>query len=206
MEERLLEDKLFNKLEYDIMENLENKKIAVLVDHGFEEVEFTQPINALKEAGAEVIVVSPQEGKVKAWDKKDWGNEYDVDKLISECSADDFDGLLLPGGVMNPDNLRANDKAVNFVKDFFAQAKPIAAICHGPWTLIETGALEGRTMTSYPSIKTDLINAGVNWVDEEVVVDSGLVTSRKPDDLDAFCDKMIEEFAEGVHEDQNTLR
>ncbi len=184
---------------------LKNRKVAILVSNGFEESEFTEPKKALQKAGAKVHVVSPIEGKVKAWNKKDWGNEYEVDIPLNQANADDYDALLLPGGVMNPDNLRADQNAVNFVKKFFEKGKPIAAICHGPWTLIETGALEGRTMTSYPSIKTDLINAGVNWVDKEVVVDAGLVTSRKPDDLPAFNRKMIEEFREGVHEEQKTL-
>lgn len=183
---------------------LENRKVAILVSHGFEESEFTEPKKALQEAGANVHVISPIEGKVKAWNKKDWGKEYDVDVPLNQANADDYDALLLPGGVMNPDKLRADVKAVNFVKSFLDQGKPIAAICHGPWTLIETGALKGRTMTSYPSIKTDLINAGVNWVDKEVVVDAGLVTSRKPDDLPAFNRKMLEEFREGVHEQQKT--
>jgi protease I len=184
---------------------LKNRKVAILVANGFEEVEFTEPKKALEEAGATVHVISPVEGKVKAWAKKDWGNEYAVDNKLNEANAEDYDALLLPGGVMNPDNLRAEEKAVNFTKKFFEKGKPIAAICHGPWILIETGALPGRTLTSYPSIKTDLINAGVNWVDQEVVVDSGLVTSRNPDDIPAFIDKMLEEFREGVHEDQKTL-
>ena len=184
---------------------LKDRKIAILVANGFEEVEFTEPKKALEEAGATVHVISPVEGQVKAWDKKNWGKEYKVDKQLKEANAEDYDALLLPGGVMNPDNLRVEEKAVEFTKHFFEEGKPIAAICHGPWLLIETGALQGRTMTSYPSIKTDLINAGVNWVDKEVVVDSGLVTSRKPDDLPAFNRKMLEEFKEGVHEEQKTL-
>lgn len=184
---------------------LDNRRVAILVSNGFEESEFTEPRKALKEAGAQVDVVSPVEGKVKAWAKKDWGKEYDVDVPLNQANADDYDALLLPGGVMNPDNLRADEKAVNFVKKFFQEGKPIAAICHGPWTLIETGALKGRTLTSYPSIKTDLINAGANWIDEEVVVDSGLVTSRNPGDIPAFNRKMVEEFREGVHEEQKSL-
>lgn len=187
------------------MNILKGKKVAILVANGFEEVEFTKPKEALESQQAEVDVISLKSGKVKAWDMTDWGNEYDVDKTIDEVQASDYNSLLLPGGVLNPDNLRVNEKAVAFVKDFFEAGKPIAAICHGPWTLIETGALEGRTLTSYPSIKTDLINAGANWLDEEVVVDQGLVTSRKPDDIPAFCKKMIEEFCEGVHEGQITV-
>lgn len=186
-------------------QSLKNKKVAVLVENGFEESEFTKPIEALKNAGATVHVVSPQKNKLKAWANGNWSKEYDVDVVLKDAKADDYNGLVLPGGVMNPDKLRVNKDAVNFVKDFFAQVKPIAAICHGPWLLIETGALEGRKMTSYPSIKTDLVNAGVNWVDEEVVVDEGLTTSRNPDDLPAFCDKMVEEIAEGKHAGQKTL-
>jgi protease I len=184
---------------------LENKKVAILVTDGFEEIEFTEPRKALERAGAEVHVISPKSGKIKAWDHDHWSNEYDVDKTLDEASADDYNALLLPGGVMNPDHLRANDKAVSFTKEFFSKGKPIAAICHGPWTLIETGALEGRTLTSFPSLKTDIRNAGATWVDEEVVVDQGLVTSRNPDDIPAFSRKMVEEFCEGVHEEQKTV-
>lgn len=186
-------------------ELLKDRKVAIVVTNGFEEVEFTEPKQALEKEGATVTVVSPESGKIKAWAKTEWGNEYNVDKTIDEVKADDFDSLLLPGGVMNPDHLRTNKKVVSFVKGFFEAGKPIASICHGPWTLIETGALEGRKMTSYPSIKTDLINAGVNWVDEEVVVDEGLVTSRKPDDIPAFNRKMVEEFRKGKHAGQQTV-
>ncbi len=185
--------------------SLENKKIAILMTDGFEEVEYTKPRKALDDAGADVHVIALKSGKVKAWDTDKWGGEYDVDKTIDSVRADDYDGLLLPGGVLNPDQLRMNEKAVEFVKDFFKQKKPIAAICHGPQILIETGALNGRQVTSYHSIKTDLINAGADWVDEKVVVDEGLTTSRKPDDIPAFIDKMIEEFAEGKHAGQNTV-
>ncbi|HJT73067.1 MAG TPA: type 1 glutamine amidotransferase domain-containing protein [Chitinophaga sp.] len=182
------------------MENkLSNKKVAILVADGFEEVEFTQPLEALQNAGAQVEVVSLKEGQVKAWAKKDWGGEYPVDKTVENANAKDYDALVLPGGVMNPDHLRESQDAVNFVAGFFDDSKPIAAICHGPWTLIETGELKGRRVTSYPSLKTDLTNAGANWVDEEVVVDNGLVTSRNPNDLPAFCKKMVEEISEGVH-------
>ncbi len=185
--------------------NLENKRVAVLVSNGFEEVEFTEPIQALRKAGAEVHVVSPETGSVKAWAKTDWGNEYHVDVHLSEADPQNYTSLLLPGGVMNPDHLRENPVAIEFVKSFFEDGKPVAAICHGPQVLIETGAIAGREMTSYPSIKTDLENAGVTWVDKEVVVDSGLVTSRKPEDIPAFNDKMLEEFEEGVHSGQMTL-
>lgn len=186
-------------------ELLKDRKVAILVANGFEEIEFTAPKKALEREGAVVEVISPENGKVKAWDRTDWGNEYEVDKSLDQANSNDYNSLLLPGGVLNPDNLRVNEKAVNFVKEFFKAGKPIAAICHGPWTLIETGELEGRKMTSYSSIKTDLINAGVNWVDEEVVVDHGLVTSRNPDDIPAFCEKMIEEFCEGKHAGQQTV-
>ena len=181
------------------MRELENKKVAILTENGFEESELTSPKNALEEAGAEVFIVSPQKDSVKAWDKDNWGIELKVDTEIGAASPENYDALLLPGGVMNPDSLRGNEKAVAFTKAFLDAKKPVAAICHGPQTLIETGLLKGRKMTSYSSIKTDLINAGVNWVDREVVVDQGLVTSRSPEDLPAFNSKMIEEFAEGVH-------
>ncbi|MDX2000903.1 MAG: type 1 glutamine amidotransferase domain-containing protein [Chitinophagales bacterium] len=178
---------------------LQHKRIAILVTNGFEEVEFTEPRTQLEEAGAELTVVTPDGEKVRAWNKKDWGGEYEADKALAAVSVDDYDGLVLPGGVMNPDKLRMNQEAVAFVRGFGEKGKPIAAICHGPWILIDAGIAEGRRVTSYPSLKTDLINAGAHWVDEEVVVDNGLVTSRKPDDLPAFCGKMLEEFAEGRH-------
>jgi len=178
---------------------LSNKKVAILVADGFEESEFTKPLEALKDANAQVDVISLHGGKVKAWAEKDWGGEYDVDKTVDQANSKDYDALVLPGGVLNPDQLRVNADAVAFVGGFFDDSKPIAAICHGPWTLIETGELAGRTVTSYPSIKTDLINAGAQWEDKEVVVDNGLVTSRSPKDLPAFCKKMVEEIAEGIH-------
>lgn len=184
-------------------QTLQNKKVAVLVANGFEESEFTEPVKALKNAGAEVTVVSLKSGKVKAWAEKNWGGEYDVDATVDKVSSESFDALVLPGGVMNPDLLRANKDAVEFVKGFSEEAKPIAAICHGPWTLIEAGIAQGRKMTSYHSIKTDLINAGADWTDQEVVTDNGLVTSRSPEDLLAFCAKMIEEIAEGQHLTRN---
>lgn len=179
--------------------DVKGKKVAILTENGFEEVELTSPMNALEAAGVEVHVISPQKDKVKAWNSENWGIEVPVDKLLDEANPEDYDMLLLPGGVMNPDTLRTNKKAVAFAQHFLEQGKPLAAICHGPQTLIETGMLDGRTMTSYPSLQTDLKNAGVNWVDKEVVVDNGLVTSRKPDDLDAFNKKMIEELGEGQH-------
>ena len=183
---------------------LDGKKVAILVTHGFEQVELTSPREALDNAGATSHLVAPEGGKVKAWDGKDWGKEFDVDVELSAARADEYDGLLLPGGVLNPDKLRMNDRAVDFVRAVIDAGKPIAAICHGPWTLIETGALKGREVTSYRSIRTDLVNAGASWVDREVVVDAGLVTSRNPDDLPAFNDKMLEEFAEGVHAEMAT--
>lgn len=180
---------------------LEGKRIAILATDGFEEVELTEPRKALENAGAETFIVSPDADTIKAWDHTNWSDEYEVDVQLEEADSGDFDNLLLPGGVLNPDQLRMNDQAIQFVTGFLHAGKPIAAICHGPQILIETRELDGRTMTSYPSIKTDLINAGVNWVDEEVVVDQGLTTSRNPDDIPAFNDKIIEEFHEGVHEE-----
>jgi protease I len=186
--------------EVHMAEELRGKRIAALVDNGFEQVELTEPKKALEQAGAKVDVVSPQKGKVKGWQHTKWGDDVPVDRPIDQARADDYDGLLLPGGQMNPDNLRINEAAIRFIKSFVDSGKPIAAICHGPWTLIEAGAVRGRRMTSWPSIATDLRNAGAQWVDEEVVVDNGLVTSRKPDDIPAFNRKMIEEFREGRHE------
>jgi intracellular protease, PfpI family len=181
------------------MGTLSNKRVAVLTEEGFEQVELTSPVEALKFAGARVEVISPKSGVIKAWDKTDWGIEVDVDKVLSEANPDDYDALVLPGGVLNPDKLRQNKDAVAFASAFLDEGKPVAAICHGPQTLVETGMLKGRKLTSYPSLQTDLKNAGAEWVDEEVVVDNGLVTSRRPDDLPAFNKKMIEEIAEGVH-------
>ena len=178
---------------------LQGKKVAIVVTNGFEQVELTSPLDALKKAGAEAKIVSPEKGKVKGWNHTEWGDEFSVDLSIHDAKADDFDALLLPGGVMNPDNLRRNEWVLQFVRAFDAAGKPIAAICHGPWTLIDAGIVSGRRVTSYESIQTDLKNAGAQWVDEEVVVDKGLVTSRKPDDLPAFNAKMIEEIAEGIH-------
>jgi len=178
---------------------LEGKNVAILVANGFEQVELTEPKRALEEAGAKTAIVSPEQGKVKGWDHTQWGHEFKVDVPLSDAEADDFDALVLPGGVMNPDKLRRNEWALQLVRAFFESGKPIAAICHGPWTLIDADVVSGRRMTSYPSIQTDLKNAGANWVDEEVVVDNGLVTSRSPADLRAFNRKLVEEIAEGVH-------
>ncbi|WP_051286398.1 type 1 glutamine amidotransferase domain-containing protein [Salinimicrobium terrae] len=174
-----------------------NKKVAILATNGFEEVELTSPKEAMEDEGFEVHIVSPEKGKIKAWDKTNWSKEYNVDKVVGEVSASDYNALMLPGGVMNPDNLRTNEDALKFVRDFFEQKKPVAAICHAPWTLISAGVVKGRTMTSYNSMKDDVKNAGANWVDKEVVVDEGFVTSRNPDDLPAFNAKLIEEIKEG---------
>lgn len=187
-------------------EQLAGKRVAALVAKGFEQVELVEPRKALEAAGATVHVVSPEPDTVRGWNHTEWGDEVRVDTQLDRARADDYDALLLPGGVMNPDRLRANPKAVELVKEFFDDGKPIAVICHGPWTLIEADVVRGITMTSYPSVKTDLRNAGATWVDAEVVVDRGIVSSRKPDDLPAFNRKMIEEFAEGQHGGAGTRR
>jgi protease I len=184
---------------------LRNKRVAALVDNGFEQSELVEPKRALEAAGAKVDIVSPQNGKVKGWAMKDWGDEVAVDRELDGANAAEYDALLLPGGVMNPDKLRTNRKAVSFVKAFVDAGKPIAAICHGPWTLIEAGGVQGRKMTSWPSLQSDLRNAGAHWVDQEVVTDNGLVTSRKPDDIPAFNRKMIEEFGEGRHDHRREM-
>ncbi|QDV68927.1 Putative cysteine protease YraA [Rosistilla carotiformis] len=180
-------------------QELKGKRIAFLVTDGFEQVELTQPWEAIQAAGAEVVLVSPKEKQVQGMNHDEKGETFSVDQMVQSSSAAEFDGLVLPGGVANPDALRVCTASVSFVRDFFAQHKPVAAICHGPWTLIEADVVRGRTVTSWPSLKTDLVNAGANWVDEECVCDEGLVTSRNPDDLPAFCAKAIEEFAEGKH-------
>ena len=181
---------------------LAGKKIAFLATDGFEQVELTQPWDAIKAEGAEVHLISLQSGEIQGCNHMDKADTFTVDKTVDEVNASDYNGLVLPGGVHNPDNLRTNEKAVSFIRDFFKQHKPVSAICHGPWTLVEADVVEGRTLTSFPSIKTDIINAGGHWVDEEVVVDSGLTTSRNPDDLEAFCRKTVEELCEGKHEKQ----
>lgn len=177
------------------MQQLDGKKVAILVADGFEQVEMTEPRKALDAAGAKTVLVSPAEGKVKGWDMKDWGKEFPVDQALDQAKADDYDALLLPGGVMNPDKLRRLPKAQQLIKAFFDAGKPVAAICHGPWTLIDAGVAKGRKMTSYETIQSDLKNAGVQWEDSEVVIDGNLVTSRKPDDLPAFNKAMVETFA-----------
>jgi protease I len=178
---------------------VEGKKVAIITEHGFEEVELTSPMNALEQAGVQVHIISPQKGMVKGWNHDHWSIELPVDKTIDEARPEDYDMLLVPGGVLNPDKMRMNPACVAFAQHFLEQGKPLAAICHGPQLLIETGMLDGRKMTSYPSVRTDLVNAGVIWVDEEVVVDNGLVTSRSPEDLEAFNKKMLEELGEGKH-------
>lgn len=180
-----------------------SKNVAILATHGFEEVELTSPKAYLEQQGWTAHIISPEGGSIKAWAKDNWGGEYKVDKKLSEVSSSDYDALVLPGGVMNPDTLRTNKEAVSFVKDFFNDKKPVAAICHGPQLLIEADVVNGREVTSYPSLKTDLKNAGASWSDEEVVTDQGLVTSRTPEDLDAFNKKMVEEIKEGKHERQH---
>jgi protease I len=178
-------------------QNLAGKRIAVLATHGFEQSELVQPRQALEQAGARVEVVSPETGAIRGWNQKEWGDEVKVDRPLSDARPDEYDGLLLPGGVMNPDRLRMNPNAVQFVRAMFDQGKPIAAICHGPWLLVEANVLRGLKVTSWPSLQTDIRNAGGEWVDDECVNDRGIVTSRKPDDIPAFSRKAIEEFAEG---------
>ncbi|MBD1998982.1 type 1 glutamine amidotransferase [Leptolyngbya sp. FACHB-541] len=183
-------------------QQLNQKKVAILVTDGFEQVEMTEPKQALEQAGAQSHIISPKSGTVQGWNHFDKGDNFSVDLILDNANPGDYDALLLPGGVANPDQLRTNEKAVKFIKSFFEAGKPVAAICHGPWTLIEADVVKGRTVTSWPSLKTDLKNAGANWVDQEVVVDQGLVTSRNPSDISAFIDKMVEEFAKGQHQEQ----
>lgn len=179
-------------------QKLAGKKIAILATHGFEQSELLQPRQALEQAGAKVEIVSPESGSIRGWNHKQWGDEVKVDRALADAKAGDYDGLLLPGGVMNPDRLRMNPHAVQFVRAFFDGGKPIAAICHGPWLLVEANAVKGLKLTSWPSLQTDIRNAGGEWVDQQCVVDRGVVTSRKPDDIPAFNQKAIEEFAEGA--------
>jgi protease I len=174
---------------------LKGKRVAILVTDGFEQAELIEPRKALDDAGAKTTVVSPRTGQVKGWNHTDWGEKVSVDVSLKDAKSEQFDALLLPGGVMNPDKLRMDPRAVQFVKAFFDEGKPVAAICHGPWMLVEAGAVRGRTLTSWPSLKTDIENAGGTWKDSEAVVDHGLVTSRKPADIPAFNRKMIEDFA-----------
>ena len=183
-------------------QKLQGKRIAFLATDMVEEVELTKPWEAIEQAGGKPELLSIDDGEIQAFDHYDKSKKYKVDRKVGDAKVDDYDGLVLPGGVGNPDTLRQDEDAVEFAKAFFEAGKPVAAICHAPWTLIEADVVRGRKLTSFPSVKTDLRNAGANWVDEEVVVDSGLVTSRNPDDLPAFCDKMIEEFVEGAHLEQ----
>jgi protease I len=182
---------------------LEGKRIAFLMaNKGVEQVEYFEPRKAVEQAGAEVDVIAPEPGQVQGFEHLDKAETWKVDKTTSEAKANDYDGVVLPGGVANPDKLRTDKDAVRFLREFFAAGKPVGAICHAPWMLVEADVVDGREVTSYPSVQTDIRNAGGNWVDEEVVVDSGLVTSRKPDDIPAFNSKIVEEFAEGIHEEQ----
>jgi protease I len=184
---------------------LDGKKVAILVTDGFEQVELTKPREALDQAGAETKIVSLKSGKIQGMNHADKGDKFDVDQTLDEARPEQFDALMIPGGLMNPDALRSNDDALEFTRHFFREGKPVAAICHGPWVLIDAGVVRGRMLTSWPAIKTDVKNAGGKWINEEVVVDNGLVTSRKPDDIPAFNKKMIEEFCEGRHEGMATV-
>src|SRR4051812_9580390 len=184
-------------------DKLKDKKIAFLAaTEGVEQVELTEPWKAVEQEGATPALISTESGEIQAFNHLDKADTFKVDRTVSEASAEDYDALVLPGGVANPDFLRMDKDAVAFVRSFFEQAKPVGVICHGPWTLVEGDLVRGRRLTSWPSLRTDIVNAGGNWVDEEVVVDQGLVSSRKPDDLPAFCAKIVEEFAEGTHEEQ----
>jgi protease I len=184
-------------------DQLQGKKVAFLMaNEGVEEVELTEPLKAVQEAGATTVILAPEAGEIQAFNHLDKAEAFTAERAVGETDASEFDGLVLPGGVANPDNLRTHEEAVSFIRDFFASHKPVGVICHGPWTLIEAQVVEGRKLTSWPSLETDLRNAGAEWVDEEVVVDQGLVSSRKPDDLEAFCGKIVEEFAEGRHSGQ----
>jgi protease I len=179
--------------------NLKGKKVAFLATDGVEQVELTEPRKALDQAGATTYLIALKGDAIKGWKFTEWGDTFKVDKTVDQAKASDYDALVLPGGVINPDNLRTDSRAVSFVKEFANSGKPVAAICHGPWTLIEAGVVRGKKITSWPSLKTDLKNAGANWVDEQVVADGNFITSRKPDDIPAFSQKIIEEIADGKH-------
>ena len=181
---------------------LNGKRVAFLATDGVEQVELTEPWEAVEKAGGEPELVSLETGKIQGFNHRDKGDTFPVDKTVKDADASEYDGLVLPGGVVNPDVLRMDSQAMAFVASFFEQGKPVGAICHGPWALVETGVVKGRTVTSWPSLKTDIENAGGTWVDEQIVIDRGLFTSRKPDDLPAFCEKLVEEFAEGRHAEQ----
>ena len=186
----------------EMSDKLNGKRIAFLAADGVEQIELTQPWKAIEDAGGKPELVSVEDGQVQGFNHLDKGDTFDVDSTVADASESSYDGLVLPGGVANPDFLRTDENAVGFVRDFFEAGKPVGVICHGPWTLVEADVVRGRKITSWPSLKTDIRNAGGNWVDEEVVVDAGLVSSRKPDDLPAFCAKVVEEMCEGVHEER----
>jgi protease I len=179
--------------------NLSGKRVAIVATDGFEQSELADPQRTLEDAGAKTEIISLRAGSIRGWKEKNWGDSFDVDKTVGQANPDDYDALVLPGGVMNPDKLRTDQDVIAFVRAFVDAGKPVGAICHGPWTLINAGAVQGRLMTSWPSLRQDLINAGARWTDEEVVVDHGLVTSRKPADIPAFADKLVEEIAERAH-------
>jgi len=181
---------------------LNNKRVAIMATHGYEQSELFEPMNAVKNEGASVDIISNTTDDIKGWNDGDWGKSIAVDKTLDEASAADYDSLILPGGVVNPDTLRTDERALNFIRSFFDAGKPVSAICHAPWLLISADVVKDRKVTSYKSIKDDLVNAGANWVDESVVVDSGLTTSRNPNDLEEFCNKVVEETAEGKHQEQ----